>query len=71
MTTEVIQPHNTKAAATWNSGGRHYDGVSLPTEPWMAARVAEEVAKLKQLPVDEVMFRLSANACQLFDLPYA
>src|SRR3990170_2830649 len=43
----------------------------LPTEPWMAARVAEEVAKLKQLPVDEVMFRLSANACQLFDLPYA
>ena len=22
MTTEVIQPHNTKAAATWNSGGR-------------------------------------------------
>jgi hypothetical protein len=29
------------------------------------------VAKLKQLPVDEVMFRLSANACQLFDLPYA
>jgi len=26
---------------------------------------------LKQLPVDEVMFRLSANACQLFDLPYA
>ena len=43
----------------------------LPTEPWMASRVVEEVAKLKQLPVDEVMFRLSANTCQLFDLPYA
>ena len=28
MSTEVIQPHNTKAAATWNSGGRHYDRVS-------------------------------------------
>lgn len=28
MATEVIQPHNTKVAATWNSGGRHYDGVS-------------------------------------------
>ncbi len=43
----------------------------LPTEPWMAARVAEEVAKLKRLPVDEVMFRLTTNACHLFDLPYA
>lgn len=43
----------------------------LATEPWMAARVVEEVAKLKQLPVDEVMFRISANTCRLFDLPYA
>jgi TatD DNase family protein len=43
----------------------------LPTEPWMAARVVEEVAKLKRLPVDEVALRLSANACRLFDLPYA
>jgi TatD DNase family protein len=43
----------------------------LPTEPSMAARVVEEVAKLKQLPVDEVMFRLSANACHLFDLSFA
>ncbi|MBI4588092.1 MAG: TatD family hydrolase [Candidatus Rokubacteria bacterium] len=43
----------------------------LATEPWMTSRVVEEVAKLKQLPVDEVMFRLSTNTCQLFDLPYA
>lgn len=42
----------------------------LPTEPWMASRVVEEVAKLKRLPVEEVMFRISQNACQLFDLPY-
>ena len=43
----------------------------LPTEPWMASRVVEEVAKLKQLPVDEVMFRISTNTCRLFDLPYS
>ena len=43
----------------------------FPTEPSMASRVVEEVAKLKQLPVDEVMFRISTNTCHLFDLPYA
>jgi Tat protein secretion system quality control protein TatD with DNase activity len=31
-------------------------------------RVAEEVAKLKQLPIDDVMFQLSTNTCRLFDL---
>lgn len=40
----------------------------LPSGPWLASRVAEEVAKIKQLPVDEVMYRLSANTCRLFDL---
>ena len=39
--------------------------------PWLASRAAEEVAKLKQLPVEDVMFRLSTNACQLFDLVWA
>ena len=43
----------------------------LTTEPWMASRVAEEVAKLKRLPVDEAMFRLAANTCRLFDLDLA
>ena len=43
----------------------------LKTGPWVASRVAEEVAKIKHLPVDEVMFRLSANTCQLFDLALA
>jgi TatD DNase family protein len=40
----------------------------MDSGPWFAARVAEEVAKIKQLPVDEVMLRLSENACRLFDL---
>jgi TatD DNase family protein len=43
----------------------------LKTEPWMASRVAEEVAKLKRLPVEEVMFRLAANTSELFDLALA
>jgi SAM-dependent methyltransferase len=28
MSTEVVQPHNQKAAATWNSGGANYEGIS-------------------------------------------
>lgn len=43
----------------------------LPSGPWLASRVAEEVAKIKQLPVDDVMFRLSTNTCRLFDLVWS
>lgn len=28
MTTETVQPHNQKAAATWSSGGASYEGIS-------------------------------------------
>ena len=50
-----------------------YDGefASLSSGPWLAARVAEEVAKLKRLPVDDAMHTLSANTCRLFDLIWA
>jgi len=40
----------------------------FPSGPWLASRVAEEVAKIKCLPVDEVMFQLGVNACRVFDL---
>ena len=40
----------------------------MESGPWLASRVAEEVAKLKRLPVDDVMFHLSTNTCRLFDL---
>jgi TatD DNase family protein len=39
--------------------------------PWMASRVAEEVAKIKHLPVEETMYRLTVNACRLFHLVWA
>jgi len=28
MNSQIIQPHNVKAAATWDSGGRNYERVS-------------------------------------------
>jgi TatD DNase family protein len=40
----------------------------VPSGPWLVSRVAEEVAKIKGLPVDEVTYQISANTCQLFDL---
>jgi TatD DNase family protein len=42
----------------------------LASGPWLVSRVAEEIAKLKRLPVDDVMSRLSENTCRLFDLPW-
>jgi TatD DNase family protein len=42
-----------------------------PSGPWFASRVAEEIAKLKQMPVEDVMHQLSTNACRLFDLVWA
>ena len=44
---------------------------NTPSGPWMAARVAEEVAKIKRLPVEEAMYRLTVNACRLFHLVWA
>ena len=43
----------------------------LPSGPWVVARVAEEVAKIKRLPVDEAMAQICTNTCELFDLPWA
>ena len=54
--------------APWKYSGE-FEG--LDSGPWFAERVAEELAKIKQLPVADVMFRLSTNACRLFDLVWA
>src|SRR5207245_2089374 len=52
----------------WEYGGE-FEGID--SGPWLASRVAEEVAKLKHLPVEDVMFQLSINTCRLFDLMWA
>jgi TatD DNase family protein len=46
-----------------------FDG--MPSGPWLCARVVEEVAKIKRLPVEETMYRLSINTCELFHLVWA
>jgi TatD DNase family protein len=44
---------------------------TTPSGPWLVTRVAEEVAKIKRIPVEEAMYSLSVNACQLFHLVWA
>jgi TatD DNase family protein len=46
----------------------HGEFAGVPSGPWLVSRVAEEVAKIKGLPVDEVTYQISANTCQVFDL---
>jgi TatD DNase family protein len=40
----------------------------LRSGPWLASRVAEEIAKLKRLPVEDVAQQLCSNACMLYNL---
>jgi TatD DNase family protein len=44
---------------------------NVTSGPWLVARVAEEVAKIKRLPVDEAMYQLSVNTYRVFDLVWA
>ena len=53
--------------APWRFRGE-FEG--LASGPWLASRVAEEVGKLKRLPVEDVMFQLSANTCRIFHLAW-
>ena len=54
--------------APWQYQGEF---AGMPSGPWLCARVVEEVAKIKRLPVEETMYRLSVNTCRLFDLVWA
>jgi len=54
--------------APWRYGGEFR---GLASGPWFAGRVGEEIAKLKRQPVEDVMYRLSSNACRVFDLVWA
>jgi TatD DNase family protein len=44
---------------------------NVTSGPWLVARVAEEVAKIKRLPVDEAVYQLTANTCRVFDILWA
>jgi len=82
VTPEVVYRERDRELAEWvpldsllveSDGPWPYRGEfeALASGPWLASRVAEEVAKIKRLPVEETMYRLSVNACQLFDLIWA
>jgi TatD DNase family protein len=44
---------------------------NITSGPWLVARVAEEVAKIKRLPVDEATHQLTVNTCRVFDIVWA
>lgn len=44
---------------------------NVTSGPWLVSRVAEEVAKIKRLPVDEATYQLTVNTCRVFDLVWA
>jgi TatD DNase family protein len=44
---------------------------NVTSGPWLVARVAEEVAKIKRLPVDETTYQLTVNTCRTFDIIWA
>ena len=54
--------------APWDYRGE-FEG--LASGPWFASRVAEEGAKIKQLPAEDVRHQLASNACRLFELMWA
>jgi len=70
---EMVEQVPLESLLIESDGPWKYSGefAALPSGPWLVARVAEEIAKLKQMPADDVMHQLSTNACRLFDLVWA
>ena len=70
---DIVSTTDLESLVVESDGPWPYRGefAGMPSGPWLASRVAEEVAKIKGLPVDDVMFQLSANTCRLFDLMWA
>ena len=67
---ELVESVPLESLLVESDGPWPYKGefLSMPSGPWLVARVAEEVAKIKRLPIEETVYRLSVNTCQLFDL---
>jgi TatD DNase family protein len=65
VTTVGLESLLVESDGPWPYNGE-FEGMA--SGPWFVSRVAEEVAKIKRLPVDDVAAQLTANTCQLFDL---
>lgn len=70
---ELVETVPLESLLVESDGPWPYQGefTGTPSGPWLACRVAEEVAKVKRLPVEETMYELSVNACRLFGLLWA
>ena len=70
---ELVEQVPLESLLVESDGPWKYAGefAALPSGPWLAGRVAEEVAKIKRLPVDDVMHRLTENAVRLFEIVWA
>ena len=67
---ELVEAVPLESLLVESDGPWPYQGefAGRPSGPWLAARVAEEVAKIKGLPVEEVTYQISANTCEVFNL---
>ena len=67
---ELVEAVPLESLLVESDGPWCYQGefAGMPSGPWLCSRVAEEVAKIKGLPVDEVAYQISANTCQVFNL---
>ena len=67
---ELVEAVPLESLLVESDGPWSYQGefAGMPSGPWLCSRVAEEVAKIKGFPVDEVAYQISANTCQMFDV---
>ncbi len=70
---ELVEAVPLESLLVESDGPWPYKGefLGMASGPWLVGRVAEEVAKIKRMPIEETMSRLSQNTCQLFDLVWA
>jgi TatD DNase family protein len=70
---ELVEAVPIESLLVESDGPWRYQGefTGMAPGPWLVSRVAEEIAKIKRMPVDEAMFQISSNTCQLFELAWA
>jgi len=70
---EMVEQVPLESLLVESDGPWKYAGefAALPSGPWLVARVAEEIAKLKRMPVEDTMAQLTENTCRVFELIWA
>ncbi len=70
---ELVEAVPLESLLVESDGPWPYNGEfeTMPSGPWLVMRVAEEIGKIKRVPMDEVLSQIGANTCSLFDLPWS